>query len=288
MLAYTTYSEAGGVGKTTLAANLGVAHARRGRHVLLIDLDPQDGCLTHLLGSESDPAGEGDNLVRHLIDRPQGSFEELTESVADGVDLVPSHNMLEDLSDLLQQARRLEEDSRPGNYEWPIYEQLLRVLREADVPSIYDVLIVDPPATPGAHLYNAIVATRSLVIPLELSGKGQQSITGLEDEVTNLSEEFEVNVGALAAVPNGYNPTKSGHQKYLQEIQESEFDVPVVINERGAMFEGCWDQQCSAFEFVEEHRSRKRDRERETLEKFDQLAAHLETSANLPDPEVEA
>ncbi|MEF8825353.1 MAG: ParA family protein, partial [Halapricum sp.] len=30
MLAYSTYSEAGGVGKTTTAANLAVAHARAG------------------------------------------------------------------------------------------------------------------------------------------------------------------------------------------------------------------------------------------------------------------
>ena len=46
MLTYTTYSEAGGVGKTTLTANLADAHTQQGRDVLVIDLDPQEGSLT--------------------------------------------------------------------------------------------------------------------------------------------------------------------------------------------------------------------------------------------------
>ncbi len=43
MLTYSTYSEAGGVGKTTTAANLAVAHARAGLKPLVVPLDPQDG-----------------------------------------------------------------------------------------------------------------------------------------------------------------------------------------------------------------------------------------------------
>lgn len=37
MLTYTTYSEAGGVGKSTLAANLADAHTQQGRDVLAIE-----------------------------------------------------------------------------------------------------------------------------------------------------------------------------------------------------------------------------------------------------------
>lgn len=34
-------SQKGGIGKTTMAANLALAWAETGRHVLLVDLDPQ-------------------------------------------------------------------------------------------------------------------------------------------------------------------------------------------------------------------------------------------------------
>jgi chromosome partitioning protein len=65
----------------------------------------------------------------------------------------------------------------------------------------------------------------------------------------------------------------------LDEIQASRYDVPVVIRDRESLFGGCWDQECSAFEFVEEHRSPQRDHEMETVEKLDDLAARLEAVA---------
>ena len=39
MLSYAVYSEAGGVGKTTLTANLAVVHAKAGLDVLVVSLD---------------------------------------------------------------------------------------------------------------------------------------------------------------------------------------------------------------------------------------------------------
>ncbi len=282
MLTYTVYSEAGGVGKTTLAANLAVAHSRAGQDVLVVDMDPQDGCLSYLFGADTErSAGDSDNLVRHMIDRPLGEFDDLIHEVEAGVDIVPSHNMLERLTELLLKTAELEEDTHPDpDYEYPRHEQLLRVLREADVPSRYDVLIIDPPATAGPHLYNALYATRNLVIPLELSGKGEQSVEGLSDLVSGLESELDINIGVLAAVPNEVKNT-ADQRAYREELEALGYDVPVTIGDRTSMFEGCWRQQCSAFTFVEEHRDRKRDYELDTLEQFEQLATHLVRQAGM-------
>ena len=276
MLTYTVYSEAGGVGKTTIAANLAVAHARDGKRVLVIDMDPQDGCLSYLLDVDADrAAGGADNLARHLIGRPVGSFEDLVFEAEHGVDVIPSHNMLERLTELLLKTAELEEDTHPDpDYEFPEHEQLLRVLWEAGVPEAYDVLVVDPPATAGPHLYNALYATRNLVIPLELSGKGEQSVEGLRDLVDGLEAELGISVGVLAAVPNEVKHT-SDQQTYREQLEALDFDVPITVGDRTSMFEGCWRQQCSAFTFVEDHRNRCRDYEVETLAQFDELAAHL-------------
>jgi ATPases involved in chromosome partitioning len=283
MLTYTPVSEAGGVGKTTTAATLAVSHAQAGHDVLAIDMDTQNGSLTYLFGPDYDRSdAEADNLVRHLVGQPKGEFVDLAHEVEHGVDLIPSHNILEDLHEFLlnekSQAEKLGES-------YSMYHQLHRVLREADVRDEYDVLVVDSAGKAGPILYNALVAVRNVVIPFEATAKGQESIDGLDDLVEGLESNIGVDVGVLAVVPIGYKDTRD-QREILGELRESEFPIPVVIGERGSMMEGCWKQQCSPYTYIEEHRNRKRDYELDTLDQFDELARHLELEAGLETPEV--
>jgi len=278
MITYTTYSEAGGVGKTTTAANLAVAHARRGHDVLCVDLDPQEGSLSYLFDVDGDRSdGTADNLVRHLIGRPKGEFRDLIrETDEDGVDVIPSHNMLENLTRNLMKAAEIEEDMHPEDeYEWPKHEQLLRVLQDNDVPGDYDVIICDPQATPGDALNNAIFATRSVLLPVELSGKGALSIRGLDDLVTGLEDEVGINVGVLGVVPVGFKRTNT-QQAQLEELEGSEFDLPVVFKERASLMQHMWDYRTSAYGVLEDERDPNGEYELETLEKYDDLAARIE------------
>lgn len=275
MLSYTIYSEAGGVGKTTLAASLATAHADHGRDVLTIDLDPQQGSLTYLLGVDAPrDDSDADNIARHLIDRPLGSFDDIIESSEAGFDIIPNHDMLENLPNLLTRAEEMAEDL--GEHFAP-NERLFEVLVDAGIMNDYDTLIIDPPATAGPHLYNAIHATRSLVVPVEPTGKGMQSVEGLEDVVLNLSESLDIDIGVLAVIPNGVGST-TDQAKYLEQIRDLGFDAPVAIAERSSLFEGCWDKQYPPAHYVEEVRSAY-DYEEETLSQLDSLAGHVEEVA---------
>jgi cellulose biosynthesis protein BcsQ len=278
MLTYTPVSEAGGVGKTTTTATLAVSHARAGHDVLAIDMDTRNGGLTYLFGPEYDREDpEIDNLVRHLVGRPEGPFAELTHEVEHGVELVPAHNMLEDLQALLLDERSRAE--RLGD-TYGIYHQLQRVLREAAVREQYDVVVVDPGGTAGPVLYNALVAVRNVVIPLEATAKGRRSIEGLDDMVEGLETNLGVDVGVLALVPTGYEDTRD-QRAVLESLRDGEFPVPVVVGERRSLMEGCWKQQCSPYTYVETHRDRTREHELETLDRFDELARHLEHEAGV-------
>ena len=283
MLTYTPVSEAGRVRKTSTAATLAVSHARAGHDVLAIDMDTQNGSLTYLFGPEYDRGNPSvDNLVRHLVGRPKGEFADLTHRVEHGVDLIPSHDMLEDVHEFLlsekNQAEKLGES-------YSMYHQLHRVLREANVRENYDVIIVDSAGKAGPILYNALVAVRNVVIPFEATAKGQESIEGLDDLVSGLESSIDVDIGVLAVVPIGYKDMRD-QRAILADLRESGFAVPVVIGERGSLMEGCWNQQCSPYTYVEQYRNREREYELETLDQFDELARYLEQEANLERPEV--
>ncbi len=278
MLAYSTYSEAGGVGKTTTAANLAVAHARAGLKPLVVPLDPQDGDLSRLFGVDTERTDSIDNVVRHMIRRPKGEFDDLIRTV-EGVDIVPEHNMLSDLAEYL---KREKDQAEAMGEAFGMHAQLLRVLNEAGVPDEYDVLICDPPATEGPHLYNAIHATRSLVIPVEPTAKGRAAVEGLESLVAGLESQLAVDVGVLAAVPVGFKDTRD-QRAILEEIT---YSTPEIIGERSSLMEGCWMQQCSAFRYAREFRKRHREYEIDTLAQFDRLARYLEREVGIepPDP----
>ena len=282
MLTYSVYSEAGGVGKTTTAANCAVAHANHGHRVLVIDLDPQNASLSYLFGVDDERAdGEADNLVRHLIGRPKGDLTDLIRETDEGIDVLPTHNMHERLTELLLKTADIEEQTNADpDYTFPKHAQLLNVLRESDVHEQYDVLIVDPPANGEQAQNNALYATRNVLIPVELSGKGQQSITGLEEVVDGLESTLGVNIGVLALVPFKYEGTND-QEHYLEQLSAMGFDIPVVIGKRTALMEGCWRQQCSAFRYIDAHRDREREHEVQTLEQYETLARHLEREGGL-------
>ncbi|AWB28397.1 ParA family protein [Halococcoides cellulosivorans] len=271
MLAYTVYSEAGGVGKTTLAANLAKAEVRQGRDVLVVDLDTQEASLSHLLDVGDDRNNDqADSLLRHMIDRPRGDFHDLIKT-SEGIDVVPSHNILEYAS---KHLRRREEEAADFGESWNPNKQLLRVLREAGVHEQYDTLIVDPPATADIKLHNAIHATRHLVIPFEPSGKGYESVQGLGQLVSGLEDSLGIEVGVLAVVPNRYKGMND-QDRFLEELRNDGWKLPIRLRERSSLFEGCWAEQCSAYRYIDEYRDREREHELDTLQKLDDLAEHI-------------
>lgn len=278
MLAYTTYSEAGGVGKTTSAANLAVAHARAGLDVLVVPLDQQDGNLSRLLDVDHNrDSGEVDTLARHMIEQPKGDFDDLIETAEHGVDVIPEHNNLGELPSWLRTQKRQAEQI---GEDFDTVSALLNVLIRNNVRDRYDVLIADPPATEGTHLHNAINATRSLVMPVEPSSKGSASVEGLEDLIEGLSDMLDIDVGVLAALPIGFSDTND-QQDMIDSIQ---YPVPEIIRDRTSLMEGCWNKQCSAFTYMEKHRDRKRDHEMQTLERIDRAARFIESEAEIEAP----
>lgn len=134
-----------------------------------------------------------------------------------------------------------------------------------------------------ADQYSCLRAAFTKDFGLSYGTSGQPSVRGLNDLVTNLEEQLEINIGVLAAVPNRVNGT-CDQDDIIEKIQSQGFDVPVVFRDRTSLLEGCWRKKCSTFTYVQKHRDRRRDYELETLAQFDQLARHLETQGDIDAP----
>lgn len=267
MLAYTTYSEAGGTGKTTLAIHLAVAHARAGLDVLVIPLDPQDGNLSRSLGIDENRSNEDcDTLLHHLAGAGKRPFLDLTRTV-EGVDVIPEHNNLSALDETLRADEAPDEEKH----------RLEAVLQKNGVAERYDIVICDPPATESLQLYNAICACKNLVIPVEPTEKGRWAIEGLEGLVNGLSRELSTVVGVIGTVPIAYKDTNA----QADTLDALDYDTLGILRDRRSLFEGALKQQCSAFKFYEEHRSRQREYEGETLDKIEAIARRIEQAGNI-------
>jgi cellulose biosynthesis protein BcsQ len=295
MITAVVYSESGGTFKTTLTANLAVALSRMDRDVCVIDLDPQEGNLTTLfnVGEErSNP--DADNLVKHILEMPDGPFEELIETSEEGVDVIPSHDMLGDFTSNLEQKISYETGMQNmDRSEYPRFELLYDLLWEKQaLHEQYDAILIDPNARAEDLLFNAIYAMRTLVAPVKPAGKGNLSLDGLEEMVRNMEQELDIEVGLSCVVPSAIRQTNA-HQHYMDRFETAEkYPTPVTIGDRESLMDEMWEAKGSVFKVIEERwktqevdgemvsepgRRRVRDREIQTLRSVFELARFVAT-----------
>ncbi len=200
----------GGTGKTTSSINIGAGLARKGHKVLLLDIDSQAN-LTEGLGI-ADPELSVYDSIRENKNLP-------IINIGENLDLVPSS------IDLL--GAEMEIVSKIGR------EQIINKLLNPIRPN-YDYIIIDCPPSVGLLTVNAMVASDTILLPLQgeyFAYKGVDRLLGIVQEVKeNLNEKLEIGGVFITQINPNRILTKTIVEKLTEDLKEKVFETKIRIN----------------------------------------------------------
>jgi len=179
-------NQKGGVGKTTTAINLSASIALAEKPILLIDADPQ-GNTTTGLGFRKDPSRR---TLYHAISMGESLSRIIIKTQVEGLDLIPSDKNL---------AGAAVELATAENREYR-FKELIQQIR-----SDYAFIIIDCPPTLDLITLNVLVASDSVLVPIQCEYLALEGVSELLDTLMRIRRELNPDLAVEGIVLTMYD-----------------------------------------------------------------------------------
>jgi chromosome partitioning protein len=196
-------NQKGGVGKTTTTINLGAAMAELGKHVLLVDFDPQ-GALSVGLGIN--PNTLDLTIYNLLLDRDIDPHAAIIKTEVPGLEILPSNIDLSAAEVVL-----VSEVARE--------QALKRALQQ--VRSGYDYILIDCPPSLGLLTVNALTASDGVVIPLECEYFALRGMALLMDTVEKVRDRLNPDLRLEGIIPTMFDGRTLHGREVLERVKDA-------------------------------------------------------------------
>jgi len=203
----------GGVGKTTTAVNLSAASVKRGRRVLLVDMDPQGGVAASLGLSAEKGTGEwllGDADLADVV----------VTDARPGLDVVPAGPSLQSAEHALHEKGHEKRRTR-----------LARRLEQAGDDG-WDAVVLDCPPAASLLLDNAYRAADEIVLPAKLDYLSLPALEKTRAFVAEANESREKPLKVDGVLPTFYDLRTHVSEDVLESLREKfrKILTPIRIN----------------------------------------------------------
>lgn len=174
MKTISIFNQKGGVGKTTSVVNLAVSLSKLDKKVLVIDFDPQANTTTGLGFDKNELEksiykmfyDEGDNYKDYILKSEEGPY------------LIASENSL---SGLEVELVSLDEEER--------LKMLSQIIEE--IKKDFDIILIDCPPSLGLLSLNALVASDSIIIPIQTEYYALEGVSELLKTYQTIKESIK-------------------------------------------------------------------------------------------------
>lgn len=210
----------GGTGKTTSTLNIGVGLARKGKKVLLIDLDPQAN-LTISLGIN--PLDYLSNSINQVLEKAIDINETIINNIR-GVDLIPSNMNL-------------------NGTELRISGEIARetILKKAlaQINNNYDYILLDTPPSLNLLTLNSLTASNEVFIPIEAEYLALQGTKQLIDTINAIRGSINETLVVSGVFITKYDKRKNLNKEVYEAIKNTFKDAmfKTTINTNVALAE---------------------------------------------------